>query len=256
MKVRYRFRFYPTDPQRRKLARVFGSVRFVYNWALRLRSDAYRNEGRSLSYPETSALLTVLKKEPDHAWLYEISSVPTQQALRHLQTAFVNFFEKRAAYPSFKKKNAAQSAEYTRSAFHWDARTGNLSLSGIGRLGVRWSQEFLSAPTTVTVGKDAAGRYFVTLCLDEEPEKLKPVHEAVGLDLGISALVTLSDGQKIGNPRYLDRRERQLTRAQRDLSRKKKGSKRREKARLKVSRLHARIADARRDGLNKITTDL
>ena len=256
MKVRYRFRFYPTPVQRQMLARVFGCTRYVYNWALRLRSDAWSKEGRSVTYYETSALLAHLKREPDHAWLGEVSCVPAQQALRHLETAFVNFFEKRADYPSFKRKSGDQSAEYTRRAFKWDPRHHQLSLSGLGRLRVRWSREFKSSPTTVTVKRDSAGRYFVTLCLDEEIKKLKPVHRAVGIDLGITALATLSSGEKIENPRPLCRLEGRLARAQRALSRKKKGSRRRAAQRLKVARLHARVADARRDHLNKTTTDI
>src|SRR6516225_11601804 len=112
MKVRYRFRFYPTPVQRQKLARVFGSCRYVYNWALRLRSDAWSKVGRSITYGETSSLVARLKRELDHAWLGEVSCVPTQQVLRHLETAFVNFFEKRARHPSFKRKSRDQSAEY------------------------------------------------------------------------------------------------------------------------------------------------
>jgi putative transposase len=256
MKVRYRFRFYPTLVQRQMLARVFGACRYVYNWALRLRSDAWSKEGRSVSYRETSTLLARLKREPDHAWLGDVSCVPAQQALRHLETAFVNFFEKRADYPSFKRKSGEQSAEYTRRAFTWDPGHYQLSLSGLGRLRVRWSRDFISSPSTVTVKRDTADRYFVTLCLDEQPEKLKPVHRAVGIDLGITALATLSCGEKIENPRHLDRLERRLARAQRALSRKKKGSKRRAAQRHQVARLHARVSDARRDYLNKTTTDL
>lgn len=253
MKVRYRFRFYPTDKQKRELARVFGACRYVYNWALRARTDAYYKEGVSIGYHELSAMLTALKRTPNHAWLNEVSCVPTQQALRHLQTAFVNFFEKRSGYPRFKKKTGEQSAEYTRSAFKWN---GNLHLSGLGWLKIVWTRHFKSAPTTVTVSKDTADRYFVTLCLDEKIEKLPPVHKAVGIDLGVTALATLSTGEKIENPRHLKRIEKQLARAQRDLARKTKGSKRRALQRLKVAKLYARVADARADYLNKITTDL
>lgn len=254
MKVRYKFRLYPTDAQKTELARVFGTCRYVYNWALRMRTDAYFKGGISINYDESSARLTALKKTPDHAWLNEVSCVPPQQALRHLQTAFVNFFEKRAKYPKFKRKDGEQSAEYTRSAFKWNGR--DLSLSGIERLKVRWSREFKSGPTTVTVTKDCAQRYFVTLCLDEKVEKLEPIQKAVGIDLGITALATLSTGEKIKNPRHLEQIEKALARAQRDLARKTKGSKRRAVQKLRVARLHARVADARADHLNKVTTDL
>lgn len=254
VKVRYRFRFYPTDAQREHLGRVFGSCRYVWNWALRMRTDAYFKDGKSISYVESSARLTALKRQPDHAWLGETSSVPPQQALRHLQTAFVNFFEKRAAYPRFKRKDGKQAAEYTRSAFKWDG--AHLDLAGLGRLKVRWSRQFTSAPTTVTVTLDPADRYHVTLVLDEAPEKLPAVHKAVGIDLGVSRLATLSTGERIENPRHLDRVEKQLAQAQRDLCRKKKGSNRRADQKLRVARLHARVADARCDFLSKLTTDL
>jgi putative transposase len=256
VKVRYRFRFYPTAPQKQELARAFGSCRYVYNWALRIRTDAYYNDGVSVGYHETSAMLTKLKRTPECAWLSNLSCVPPQQALRHLQTAFVNFFEKRAGYPNFKRKDGEQSAEYTVSALKWDAANRNLSLSKIGRLDIRWSRSFKSTPTTVTVIKDTADRYFITLCLNEEPRKLKPVHKAVGIDLGINSLATLSTGEKIENPRHLKAMERKLARAQRDLARKTKGSKRRAAQKLRVARLHAGIADARSDYLHKVTTDL
>ncbi len=117
IKRAYRFRFYPTPAQEQTLARTFGCVRFAYNHMLRLRTDAWFKEQKRVGYHETSALLTELKKTPEHAWLNEVSSVPVQQALRHLQTAFANFFAKRAGYPAFKRKDGSQSAEYTTSAF-------------------------------------------------------------------------------------------------------------------------------------------
>lgn len=205
---------------------------------------------------ESSSQLAILKRTANHMWLNEVSSVPTQQALRHLQTAFVNFFKKRAGFPTFKKKSGKQSAEYTRSAFSWETTTKTLSLAKIGRLNTHWSREFKSPPTTVTVIKDTAHRYFITLCLDEEPQGLVPNHKAVGIDLGVATLATLSNGEKIRNPRHLQKKTRQLARAQRVLARKKKGSKRRSLQKLRVARLHARVADARADYLHKVTTDL
>src|SRR5574343_1022898 len=119
IKRAYRFRFYPTAQQVEQLARTFGCARFAYNHMLRLRTDAWYNEQKRVGYHETSAALTALKKQPEYAWLNEVSSVPVQQALRHLQTAFNNFFAKRARYPQYKRKDGPQSAEYTTSAFKW-----------------------------------------------------------------------------------------------------------------------------------------
>ena len=250
-----RYRIYPTKDQLFLLAKIFGACRYVYNWALRLRMDAY-HAGNSINYNASSAALTYLKKQADHSWLYEISSVPTQQALRHLQTAFRNFFEKRARYPSFKKKHGKQSAEYTKSAFKWDPATKTLKISQLGKLKVRWSRDFKSSPTTVTITKDRAGRYFVTLVLDEEIKPLKKTGKEIGVDLGISRLATLSNGERISNPKHFRKMEKKLARAQRIVSRRQKGSNRRERARLRVAKIHAKIADTRADHMHKITADL
>src|SRR5580700_8766494 len=123
--MRQTFRCYPTARQRRFLGKTFGCVRFVYNRALRLRSDRYAEDKTSVSYGETSAALTGWKKTPSCKWLNEVSCVPLQQGLRHLQIAYRNFFEKRSAYPRFKSKHGRQSAEFTRSAFTWDGKQKN-----------------------------------------------------------------------------------------------------------------------------------
>jgi putative transposase len=256
VKLRYRFRFYPSREQEKILARTFGACRYVYNWALRLRSDSYHTEGKSVNYEGTSAALTVLKKQEATSWLNEVSSVPTQQALRHLQTAFRNFFDKRAAYPSFRSKHGKQAAEYTRSGFKWDASTRSLKVAGLGRLNVRWSRVFKSDPTTATITKDCAGRYFVTLVLDETLEALPKTGLSVGVDLGINRLATLSNGERIHNPKHTRKHEKRLAKAQRILSRRKKGSGRWKAQKLKVARIQAHIADSRADHLNKVTTDL
>src|SRR5246127_5634804 len=139
IKRAYRFRFYPTPEQEVILARTFGCARFAYNYMLRMRTDAWYQRQERVGYHETSAALTALKKTPEHAWLKEVSSVPVQQALRHLQTAFANFFAKRAKYPTFRRKNGTQSAEYTTSAFKWDGRT--LRLAKMDEpLAIRWSR--------------------------------------------------------------------------------------------------------------------
>ncbi len=118
----YQYRIYPTDEQKQILARTFGCARFVYNWALRLRTDAYYQEQKRIYYSDTSAMLTQLKQQPEYSWLNEVSCVPTQQALRHLDKAFRNFFVGRTEYPKFHSKHGEQSAEYTTSAFKWDGQ--------------------------------------------------------------------------------------------------------------------------------------
>ncbi len=139
VKRAYLYRFYPTDEQKHILARTFGCVRYTYNWALRLTINTYQETGKGLSYKELSAQLTVLKQQEDTSFLQEVSCVPVQQSLRHLKRAYVNFFEGRARYPTFKKRRGSQSAEYTRSAFTWE--DGILTLAKMdGPLAIVWSR--------------------------------------------------------------------------------------------------------------------
>ena len=257
IKRAYRFRFYPTPEQAHILARTFGCARFAYNHMLRLRADAWFERQERIGYHETSAALTQLKKGPEFAWLNEVSSVPVQQALRHLQTAFANFFAKRAGYPTFKRKDGPQSAEYTTSAFKWGG--GSLKLAKMSEpLAIRWSRQIPKAAkvTTVTVSKDAAGRYFVSLLCDDVVAKKPASNGKVGVDLGLTHFAILSTGEKVAAPNTFRRYEKKLAKLQRRLTKKTKGSNRREKAKLKVARLHAKIADARRDFLHKLSTRL
>jgi len=253
--MRYKFRCYPAPPQARELARVFGSARHAYNWALRLRTDSYKG-GKTVNYVGCSSEWTRHRNASEFSWLKRTSSVPQQQALRHLQTSFKNFFERRTGYPAFKRKHGKQSAEYTKSAFSWDPVNRNLRLSGVGRLDVHWSRRFASSPSTITITKDRAGRYFVTLCLDEQVTPMPKTGESVGIDLGVSRLATLSTGERVANPQHLGRNLAKLGRMQRQLSRRHRGSGRWSRKRLAVARLHAHVADSRKDYLDKFTTSL
>jgi putative transposase len=253
----YRYRCYPTPEQATVLARTFGSARFVYNWALRLRTDAYYGRQERIGYAATSAALTVLKREPDTVWLNEVSSVPTQQALRHLDRAFRNFFEGRAKYPGFHTKHGVQAAEYTTSAFRWDAQTHALTLAKMeAPLAIRWSRPLPAEaqPSTVTVSRDTAGRYFVSLLVEDEIAPLPAVAAQVGLDLGLHDTVVLDTGEKVGNPKFFTQDEQRLAKAQRRLAKKQLGSQNRAKAKQDVARIYARIADRRRDFLHKLST--
>ncbi|RVX37939.1 putative transposase [Nonomuraea polychroma] len=258
MKRAYKYRFYPTPEQAEELARTFGCVRLVYNKALEERTRAYMTEGRRVSYVESSASLTQWKRSGEYDFLSKVSSVPLQQALRHLQAAFSNFLAKRAKYPTFKsRKKSRASAEYTRSAFRW--RDGRLILAKMDTpLNIVWSRPLPDGaqPSTVTVSRDAAGRWFVSLLVEETIRRLDPVAAQVGVDAGLTALVTLSTGKKVTNPRHERRDRRRLAKAQRNLARKAQGSNNRAKARLRVARVYARITDRRRDVLHKLTTRL
>ncbi|MEV6021230.1 MULTISPECIES: RNA-guided endonuclease TnpB family protein [unclassified Streptomyces] len=255
----FKYRFYPTDVQAAELSRTFGCVRKVYNMALAARSEAWARHER-VNYRQTSAMLTAWKKTEELAYLNEVSSVPLQQALRHLQVAFTNFFGKRSKYPRFKsRKKSRRSAEYTTSAFRF--HDGKLTLAKMSEpLAIVWSRPLPegTSPSTVTVSQDAAGRWFVSLLVEDPAVGPLPVlATAVGIDVGVTHLLTLSTGEQIANPRHEQRDRARLALAQRRLAKKAKGDgANRAKARHKVARIHARIADRRRDHLHKLTTRL
>jgi len=258
VKRAFKYRFYPSPSQEAELLRTFGCVRKVFNLALQARTEAWHGERRRVNYAQSSALLTEWKKADDLAFLNEVSSVPLQQCLRHLQAAFNAFWDKRAQYPRFKaRKRGNASAEYTRSAFRW--RDGQLTLAKMGQpLPIVWSRPLPDGaePSTVTVSLDPAGRWHVSILVQTTVVPLPTASERVGVDVGLSALVSLSTGEKIVNQRHGERERHRLGRAQRALERKQKGSNNRAKARRRVARGHARIADRRRDQLHKVTTRL
>ncbi|MER6936083.1 RNA-guided endonuclease InsQ/TnpB family protein, partial [Streptomyces halstedii] len=234
VKRAFTYRFYPTAEQAEQLARTFGCARLVYNKALEERSRAHTLHGRRVSYGESSAMLTRWKRTEGLAFLGEVSSVPLQQALRHLQAAFTNFFAKRAAHPRFKsRKTSRASAEYTRSAFTY--RNGELTLAKMdGPLRIVWSRPLPEGaqPSTVTVSRDAAGRWSVSILCEDTIRPLESVDGVVGVDAGITSLLVLSRpipgvtdaAGKVANPRHERADRRKLARAQRALARTEKGS--------------------------------
>ena len=254
MKIKRTYRFYPTPRQQRALAQTFGCVRVVYNAALALRQSEY-TKGNKLTYGALSKALTERKQLPNFAFLQDVSSVPLQQSLRHLDTAYVNFFAKRAKFPRFKsKRDHHQSAHDTLAGFRFES--GFLSVAKIGRLSVVWSKVPESAPRSISITKDASDRYWVTLTLDTEMTHLPQTGTSVGLDLGIASLVTLSTGEKVANPRHIKVAAVKLAKAQRILMRRQRGSQRYRRQRLRVAKLHAHVAACRKDTLNKVTTSL
>ncbi|MDH2391897.1 RNA-guided endonuclease TnpB family protein [Streptomyces sp. HNM0663] len=262
MQLRYSFRLYPNGPQRSALAQAFGCARVVYNDALRAR-EAARAAGEA--FPKTGdmskLLITEAKKTEERAWLGEVSSVVLQQSLRDLDTAYRNFFDglkgkrPRMGAPRFKsRKDNRQAVRFTANA-RWKITTGkDLSLPKIGDVRVKWSRALPSVPSTVTVIKDAACRYFASFIVETDPETLPETDAVVGIDLGLGHFAVLSDGTKIDAPRFLRRAEKKLKREQKRLSRKARGSKNRDKARIKVARAHAQVADARREFHHQLST--
>lgn len=260
MRTAYKVRAYPNTEQQALLRRTFGCVRVVWNRTLADRQRRYTIEQTGTSYRETDAALTEWKRDPDLAFLSEVSSVPLQQSLRHQYNAFASFFAKRGRYPRFKSRHGRQSAHYTRSAFRmkpdglWLAKTA-------GPLQVAWSWPDVDMqsldPTTVVVSREPDGRWFVTFAVDTAgPAELAATGETVGIDLGIKDFAVLSTGERIANPRHVVRHERGLKRHQRRLARAQRGSVNRAKQKVKVARKHSRVRDARRDFLHKTSTDI
>ena len=264
MQLRYTFRLYPTPGQCAALARAFGCSRVVFNDGLRARQDAHAAGLPYISDGELSKrVITEAKKTPQRSWLGEVSAVVLQQALADLNTAYRNFFASlsgkrkgpKAAPPRFRsRKDNRQAIRFTRNARFQVTAGGKLRLPKIGDVKVRWSRRLPSEPSSVTVIKDAAGRYFASFVVEAAGEPLPQTAAEIGIDLGLTHFAVLSDGRKIGNRRFLRRAERRLRKAQQALSRKAKGSNNRAKAVVKVARAHARVADARRDFAHQLST--
>lgn len=266
MQLRYNFRLCPTPSQRQALAQAFGCARVVFNDGLRMRQEAHT---AGLPYIKDTDLqkqiITAAKRTAERAWLGDVSSVVLVQALADLHIAYRNFFNSvtgkrkgpKVAPPRFRsRKDNRHTIRLTRNGFSLRPN-GRLYVAKVGEVSVRWSRELPSDPSSVTVIKDAAGRYFASFVVRTDPTEAPPETDGeVGIDLGLTHFAVLSDGRKVSSPKFLRRAERRLRKARQALSRKAKGSNNRKKAVAKVARLHARITDARRDHHHKLSTAL
>ena len=221
VQLRYNYRLYPTPGQQQSLARAFGCARVVFNDALQARQEAFEAGLPYITDAELSARLTAVKATPERAWLGEVSAVVLQQALADLTTGYRNFFASltgrrkgpKIAPPRFRsRKDRRQAIRFTASARFKVLLGGKLRLPKIGDVPVRWSRSLPSEPSSVTVVKDAAGRYFASFVVQAVPETLAPAATVVGIDLGLTHFAVLSDGRKVASPRFLRRAEKKLRR--------------------------------------------
>ncbi|NER47625.1 MAG: IS200/IS605 family element transposase accessory protein TnpB [Symploca sp. SIO1A3] len=261
MKARYRYQIYPTPGQQMALAKLFGCVRVVWNDALAFCITQYKAGGKK---PQNSELqkqfITQAKKTREREWLSQVSCVPLQQSLNDLEQAYQNFFKsckgqrkgKQVLPPKFKKRHAKQSARFTQRGF--TLRGDCLKVAKIGKLKIAWSRPLPFEPSSVTVIKDAAGRYFVSFVVEIASSVLPKTENSVGIDLGIATFATLDDGQKIDAPKPLYKRINRLRRLSKNLSRKTRGSKRYERVRKRQAKLQAKLKDTRTDFLHKLST--
>lgn len=238
------------------LAQTFGCVRFAYNSALGFSKEQY-DLGNKTNYNDWSKNLTQLKKNPDFAWLKEVSSVPLQQSLKHLDKGFKSFFKSGFGYPKFKNKHGHQSASYMSNGFQWDDDNQLLTLAKMKQpLKIKWSRSFTGKPSSLTISRSKSGKYFVSILVKEDIKELPVVNKTVGVDVGIKDLAICSDGITFNNPRLTNKYAKKLANASRKLAKKKKGSNNFNKQKLVVAKVHEKIANSRKDFTHKMTSKL
>ncbi|MBW4561049.1 MAG: transposase [Mojavia pulchra JT2-VF2] len=256
MKARYKFRFYPTDQQQQSLAQLFGCVRVVWNDALAI---CKQSEKLPSNNDLQKLVITQAKKTNERSWLSDVSNIPLQQSVADLGVAYKNFFDslkgkqkgKKVGSPKFKKKTQRQSARFRIGGF--SIKGDELYLTKIGDVKPIWSRQLPSAPSSVTVIKDCANRYFLSFVVEIEPIQSDAKNQSIGIDLGVKTFAVISNGEKATSPDYSNK-DRKIRKLQRKLARQEKGSKRREVTRVKIAKRHNQIADTRKDFLHKLST--
>ena len=258
MKARYRYRFYPTDQQQKSLAQLFGCVRVVWNDALALCKQA---EKKPSSADLQKIVITQAKNTEERGWLGEVSCIPLQQSVADLDVAFKNFFNSckgkrkgpKVRYPKFKKRTNSQSARFRIGGFSF--KDNGVYLAKIGIVNPVWSRELPSEPSSVTVIKDPANRYFLSFVVEIEPVQSEAKNPSIGIDLGIKTFAVMSNGEKAKSPSY-KKPDQKVRKLQRKLARQPHDSRRRNVTRIKIAKLHNRIADTRKDFLHKLSTQI
>jgi len=257
VRLAQKFRLYPSREQRDQLERQFGSARFVFNHFLRKRQDLYKETGENLTFVKAAKQLTELKNQPEFVWLKEAPAQALQQSLRNLDAAYANFFKGHNSFPKFKKKHSHQSVKFPEAkCYRLDTDKGLLSIPKIKNIKCVFTQEIKGETKSITVSKTPTGKYFVSVGVVVEIEEPQYIGGQIGIDLGLKDFLTTSEGEKVAPNAFLRKSEKRLVRQQRKLSRKKKGSSNRSKQRLKVAKIHERIANQRNDFLHKLSTRL
>ena len=251
----YLFELKPTGEQQRQMRRFAGACRFVFNKALALQKDRYQRGEKKMGYAGLCKELTAWKSQPETLWLNESPSQTLQQALKNLEEAYKNFFEKRADFPEFKKKGVYDKFRYPQG-FKIDQANRRVLLPKLGWMRVRYSREVLGTPKNITISQ-SSGKWYASIQTEREVEQPIPrSSSAVGIDVGIARFATLSDGSHIESLNSFKRHQDRLRRAQQSLSRKTKFSNNWKKAKAKVQKIHSRISHVRQDFLHKTTTTI
>ncbi|MGD1713901.1 RNA-guided endonuclease InsQ/TnpB family protein [Dapis sp. BLCC M172] len=263
MKARFKYRVYPTCQQKYQLAKLFGCVRVVWNDSLACCQQKYRlGEKKPTNSELQKQFITEAKKTEDREWLSEVSAIPLQQSLNDLNQAYQNFFKSTKGerkgrpikLPKFKTRKSKQTARFTKGGFKIGQH--KVYLAKIGKLEIVWSRELPATPSSVTVIKDSAHRYFLSFVVEIQPEILPKTDKSVGIDLGIKTFATLSNGRKVDAPKPLKKRIKKYRKLSKSLSKKTFGSKRYEKARLRIAKFHGKLKDTRTNFLHKLSTEI
>ncbi len=256
MERAYKFRIYPNKEQQKLIAKTFGCVRFVYNYFLAQRIEAYENNKMSLNYYECSHLLTQLKAEL--VWLKEVDKCSLQNSLKDLDNAYKKFFKEHSGFPKFKsKKDNKKSYRSSYSNNNIEYKVRFIKLPKLGMVKICDKQVPQGRILNATISQEPSGKYFVSLCCtDVYIQPLPKTNNSIGVDLGLKEFCIISNGEIVSNPRYLKQSLAKLAKLQRELSRKSRGSSNRNKARTKVARQFEKITNQRRDFLHKLSTKL
>ena len=263
----YRFRLQPTKEQEVLLNKHFGSVRFIYNWALEFNQKRYASQQKYMNSIAMNCAGETVKLKEANPWLYEVNSQSLICAIGHLDKAFNNFFAGRAEFPRFKSKRLNKDSFEIPQHFQIDFKSSKIKLPKFSRkngIKVVISRRVKEGKIgTATISKNSSGQYYVSFIVHVKDKSKKTVNKtkisknnALGIDFGLKTFMTFSDGRTVDNPQYFKKTLDKLAIEQKKLSRKQKGSKRKEKQRRKVAKVHQKIADQRKDFLHKLTTGL
>ena len=250
----YRFHLFPTKEQEVLLNQHFGHSRWVYNHFLNERKEQYQADKKSDNYYKQAATLTKLKKEGETKWLKEVNSQTLQFALRSLDTAFLNFFRGNAQFPKFKSRKHKNT--FTVPQFG-TIEDGEINIPKLkDGIKVKLHREVKGKIGKMNITKTPTGKYYVSIFTEQVIDELPKTNKQVGIDLGLKDFVITSDNKKFKNNRYTRKYAKQLKKAQQHLSRKQKGSNKFEKQKLKVAKIHEKIASCRLDTLHKVSHQL
>lgn len=258
MEKAYKFRIYPNKKQKELINKTFGCSRFVYNHYLAARIELYEESKKTMSYTACSADLTKLKKR--HEWLKEPDKFALQNSLRDLDNAYKKFFREKMGYPKFKSKKSNRHSYRTSYTNNNIEFLGNkIKLPKLGKVKIKDNKKHIPEGRILnaTISQVSGGKYYCSICCTDVVMKQYPKTDSeIGIDLGIKEFAITSDSAKYENPKYLQKSLAKLAKLQKGLSRKTIGSSNRRKARLKVARMHERIANQRKDYLQKLSTKL